>query len=301
MLNRTEVEIFKLTSEPKNISQIKEELKLDHSTISLAVKSLIDNGFVVKIRKGKNVVVQQSESPHSSELSTLIREYPRLPWSKLLDESSLHVMSVLKNTSRNIKDTANITGLHRHTVSSVINRLSIYGIILKGGNGYYLNRKHRIVIFVDYYWYYINNKKLRNIAKKGIIIWERGSEFLFKTDDLSDINADEMVQPTALTVFPKYGLNIISEIGYYFYSMRKLQVEDYIIHTILIEPENAIYNSYALALYLKSNATKLLEYSSYYDMQDHVNTLLKFLDKKEKVDRYTLPWNEHEEIVNSLV
>ncbi|WP_157197406.1 hypothetical protein [Methanohalobium evestigatum] len=240
---------------------------------------------------------------HSIVLSVLLKEYPRLPWSKLLNKSSLHVMSVLKNDSLNIKEISYVTGLHRNTISSVINSLSMYGVILKSNGCYYLNQKHRISDFIDYYWNYINNKKLKKLAKEGTIIWQRGSEFLFKTDTLLNTSEDGRLQPTALTMFPNYDLKIMSEFHYYFYSKQKLRVEDYILHTILISPENAIYNTYALALYSKSDVSKteLMEYARYYNLKDHVEILLKYLDYREKINEYTLPWSEHREIIDSLV
>ncbi|WP_197082135.1 hypothetical protein [Methanosarcina siciliae] len=109
------------------------------------------------------------------------------------------------------------------------------------------------------------------------------------------------IHPTAISVFPNYGLDVITDMNYYFFSKKSPCEEEFFIHTILIDPYSPIYNSYALALVPRLGSKKFLKYAIYYDIEAHVRTLLEYLDKKETSSNFVLPWNEYQELLESLV
>lgn len=304
MVNSTKIKIFKNLTQPATISELAAILELDHSTISKALNALEKDGFVVKQKKGKQVYVNRSDSLHSKSLRDIIIEFPRLPLSKILTSSSLHVLSVLENP-RSMIDIAEITGLNRQTVSSTIHELAKYGIVLKKESKYILSERHPLIKnFVDNYWKYVTNKNLRMISEDTVLIWQRGPEFLFKIDIAFDENKKKnkknAIHPTAINVFHKYDLRVMSDTRYYFYTKRKPKAEDYFIHTILIDPHSSIYNSYALALSSKISSSELLKFGKYYDIEDHVKTLLEYVDAKKKNSNFVLPWNEYKDLVKDL-
>lgn len=304
MLNSTKIKIFKNLTHPTTISDLSSTLELDHSTISKAVNSLKADGFVIKQKEGKQVYVNSSESMHSQSLRDIIIEYPRLPLNKILTPSSLHVLSILENP-RSMIDIAELTGLNRKTVSFAIHELAKYGIVLRKENKYVLSERHPLIKrFVDNYWKYRTNKKLRQISENAVLVWQRGSEFLFKMYTEFDDNKKEIkkqsIHPTAINVFHRYGLKVMSDTRYYFYSKRELKNEDYIMHTILIDPHSSIYNSYALALYSKICFAELVKFGKYYDMEEHVKTLLEYVKVKQKNSDFVLPWNEYQNLVKDL-
>jgi predicted transcriptional regulator len=304
MLNSTKIEIFKSLTRSTTISELSTILELNHSTISKAVNSLKKDGFVVKQKEGKQVYVNRSDSLHSQSLGDIIIEYPRLPLSKILTSSSLHILSVLENP-RSIINVAAITGLNRQTVSSTIHELAKYGIVLKKKSKYIFSERHSLIKnFVDNYWKYVANRNLRTISENTVLLWQRGPEFLFKIDNEFDKNQKKnkktTLHPTAINLFHKYSLRVMSDTRYYFYTKRKLKAEDCFIHTILIDPHSSIYNSYALALLSKIPSTELVKFGKYYDIEDHIKTLLEYVDTKQKNSDFVLPWNEYNDLVKDL-
>jgi len=254
----TALTIFKELKRPASISRLADMLGLDHSTISTAVSSLVAEGLAEKQRDGKKVLVKRPNTLHARSLEDILKEYPRLPVENLFTNSSMEVLGALTQP-HNITDTAAMTGLNRHTVSTALTKLSGYGIVLKEKGRFALNKRHRHTVdLVNNYWRYAANQRLRDIADDAIILWQRGPEFLFKTQTDPGHTGEKDIQPTATTVFSRYNLQIITTTRYYFHTKRRMRVEDHIIHTILIDPQNPTYNSYALALATRSGATDLL-------------------------------------------
>lgn len=301
MPNATTLTIFKELQKPASISELAGLLGLDHSTVSTAVSSLIMEGFAEKQRDGKKVFVKRSNTLHAHSLEDIINEYPRLPVEKLFTNSSMEVLSVLAHPY-NITGIAAMTGLNRHTVSSALSKLSGFGIVLKEKGRFIINKRHRhIVDFVNNYWRFTANQRLRDIADDAIILWQRGPEFLFKTQTDLGQNGNQNIHPTATTVFSEYNLQIITTNRYYFHSKRQLKVEDYIIHTILIDPQNPTYNSYGMSLAMQSGTTYLLNVGNYYDMEKHIEILMEYQITKEKNSNIVLPWSEYMDLFNSMV
>ena len=301
MVNATTLAIFRELKTSRSISEIADLLGLDHSTVSTAVSLLVVEGFAEKQRDGKKVVVKRSNTLHAQSLEDILKEYPRLPIEKLFTNSSMEVLSVLSHP-HNITDIAAITGLNRHTVSTALKNLSGYGIVLKEKGRFIVNKRHRhIVDLVNNYWRFVANQRLRDIADDAIILWQRGPEFLFKTQTDPVQNNEQNIHPTATTVFLEYNLQTITTNRYYFHSKRRLRVEDNIIHTALIDPQNPTYNSYALFLATQSSATDLLKVGRYYDLEKHIESLLEYQKTKEKKSNNVLPWSEYMDLLNSMV
>ncbi|MDY9926893.1 ArsR family transcriptional regulator [Methanosarcina sp.] len=257
-----------------------------------------------KEKKGNQVYLRRSDSLHAQSLADVLREFPRLPLSKLFTPSSLHVFSVLKSP-RSITEASEITGLDRYTVSAAISRLARYGIVIKENGSFLLSSRHMFFEdFVDNYFKYRANMNLRAVSQNGVLIWQRGPEFLFKAEKLNpDLESDleKKVHLTAISIFPKYGLDVITDMNYYFFSKRTPCEEEFLIHTILIDPYSPIYNSYALALAPRLRSKNFLKYAGYYHIEAHVRILLEYLDKKEKSSDFVLPWKEYKELLESLV
>lgn len=301
MFNSTGIKIFRELEESLNISVLAKRLGLHHSTISIAVSALEEDGLVVRYREGNHVYVKRSDTLHSHALKNLLMEFPRLPVEDVFKSSAMQILGVL-TAPRNITDLSAMTGLNRLTVSPAVKEMSKHGLVLKKGTKYTSNPRHRHAeSFVRNYWEYNANITLRNISKDAILLWQRGLEFLFRSRTcLNNTDSGKNIHPTAVSMFPAHDFGMISDMKYYFYTSRELKVEDNIIHTILIEPASPIYNSYALALYSRSRPRDLLKYSSYYDLEDHVKALLEYLETKQNKTNFLLPWNEYQDILASM-
>jgi len=299
--NTTSLAIFKELKKPVSISELAGLLGFDHSTVSTAVSSLVAEGLAEKQRDGKKVFVKCSNTLHAHSLNDVLKEYPRIPVEQLFTNSSMEVLGALPYP-HNITDIAAMTGLNRHTVSTALIKLSGYGIVLKKNGRFVLNKRHhQIADFVNNYWRFSVNQRLHEIADDAIILWQRSHEFLFKTQtDLEKISEPD-IHPTATTVFSRYHLQTITTTRYYFHTKRRLKAEDYIIHTILIDPQNPSYNSYALILAAQSGVTDLLNIGRRYDMEKHIELLLEYQRAKQKNSNIVLPWNEYLDMFNSVV
>lgn len=228
-----------------------------------------------------------------------MKEYPRLPIEDLFSYSSMEILSMLMHP-HNITDIAAMTALNRHTVSEALSKLSKYGLILKEKGKFVINKRHRqLADFINSYWRHFANQRLR--AEDAVMLWQRGPEFLFKTqiEPGKSIERDD-IKASAITVFSRYGLRLITGTRYYFHSRRRLTVEDHIIHTILIDPQNPIYNSYAAGLIMQSGAKNLPNAARIYDIPEHIGSVLEYVMTKKKNSNFVLPWNEFMDIFDSI-
>jgi hypothetical protein len=75
------------------------------------------------------------------------------------------------------------------------------------------------------------------------VIWEKGYSYFFKIGR-GELKKEEKVKilgenfiKTALSSFPQYGIQFITDDSYYYYepAVKKLDLEDIILHTLLIE------------------------------------------------------------------
>jgi DNA-binding transcriptional ArsR family regulator len=292
---RREILIFKALDRPKNIGELSEEVGISPSTASFHIAGMVEKGLVEKERRGKKVYVARARTQHALILSELMGEYPRLPFEDLLSHSRFDVLGVM-SSPRGITGISEAAGLSRQSVSSAVRDLRRYGILLKEGRSYYLNPRHgALKEFIASYWSFINRGKASSLAEDAVILWQRGKEFLFKSK--KEIKAEE-VTPTAISVFPDYGVQMLSDLHYYFHSPRRMSASDHILHTILIGPERVTYNSYALLLYQKTIPRDILAKAELYDLKGHMETLLEYLKRKEKVSDYTPPWDEYRELAS---
>lgn len=296
----TALRIFKALKHPISISEIAHLLGLDHSTISTSVSSLVEEGLAQKHRDGKKTLIRRSGTLHARSLEEFMKEYPRLPIEDLFSYSSMEILGMLIHP-HNITDIAAMTALNRHTVSEVLSKLSKYGLILKENGKFVINERHRqLADFINSYWRHFANQRLR--AEDAVILWQRGPEFLFKTqiEPGKSIEPDN-IQATAISVFSKYGFKLITGTQYYFHTRRKLTIEDHIIHTILIDPQNPIYNSYAAALIMHSEAKNLPNSARLYDIPELLESLLEYVKTKKKNSNFVLPWYEYMDLFDSMV
>ncbi len=299
MLTPTALRIFKELKHPKSISEIAHLLELDHSTISTSASSLVEEGLAQKHTEGKKTLIRRSDTLHARSLEEFMKEYPRLPIEELFSYSSMEILSMLMH-QHNITDIAAMTALNRHTVSEALSKLSKYGLILKENGKFVINKHHRqLADFINSYWRHFANQHLR--GEDAVMLWQRGPEFLFKTqiEPGKSIESDN-IQTTAITVFSRYGLRLITGTRYYFHTRRKLNIDDHIIHTILIDPQNPIYNSYAAALIMQSGAKNLPDAARLYDIPEHVESLQEYVRTKKKNSNFELPWNEYTDIFESI-
>lgn len=289
MLIKSDIRLSRLLERPLSIGELAEEARLSISVVSHHVKGMKENGLVVKRRHGKKVFVQRSTSEHALILWELLREYPKLPFEDLVTHGSLRVLGVMAGHT-SITQISLLTGLTRQGVSAIVKMLGRYGVVVRN-LGYRVNPSHlRIKAFVDSYYGFLNRKIASSLAADASVLWQRGEEFLFKSS--AEVRGPN-VRPTSVSVFHEYGVPLITKLNYYCYSARELDINDHIIHTILTDPRNPTYNSYAMLLYQKTAPKGLPEKAALYSLEEHVKTLMDFLGDRRKVSDFTPAWEDY--------
>jgi len=289
MLSKNEIKAFGLL--PKTITQLAKELEISKVASFKITEKLVEDGLSNKNRQGKEVIVGKEKTIHAQELEDIIHIFSRLPIEELLSNSNLPLISLL-DYPLNSEELRQILNVSRQWTYKQIKKLSRYGIILKEKKGYTVNPIHnKIHSFARHYYIYKNNQKIRKISEDVQIIWQHGNEILFKTKkDLTKYPT------TAVTAFSKYNLPLLGDTKYYYYTKRKLQTSDIIMHTILINPQSKIYNAYACLLYDKTKLKNIIKKARIYNLTENIKDIITFLEK-QKSDKNFLPdWNEYESI-----
>lgn len=289
MIVSREIETFKLL--PSSETDIAKKLNLSSGTISKITKKMIKNGLAKKNRQGMKVIVEIAQTSHAQKLEVIIKTFNRLPLENILSYSKLKLIATLE-CPLNKKEISKMINLSRQWTYKTIKYLSHYGIVLKKQVGYYINPTHQLIFeFAKEYYAYKNHQKLRSISGDAQIIWQQGDEFLFKTKKVLTKYPE-----TAVTAFSKYNLPLLGDTKYYYNTERKLQTTDIILHTILINPQSKTYNAYACLLYEKTKPTDIIKKARIYNLAEHIQTLILFIEEKESEKKFLPMWNEYESL-----
>jgi predicted transcriptional regulator len=271
MPTRSEIRAFAVL--PATVGQIAEKLHLSAAGASKIVAGMAEKGLAVKRRDGKEVVVGAGETLHARKLKEALTRFPRIPLDQVLSHSNVALLAALSKGSLGVAELSAVLGATRQWISKSVSFLGRFGIILKSKGGYARSSIHAsIVYFADSYCSFINHKIAARIAEDAAIVWEMGPEFLFSTRKNVDF------QITATAAFPDYGIPVIAEVKYYYYSKRKVDSADVLLHTILVSPQSAAYNSYACLFYEKAKPERLKEKAKIYNLSAHIEKLVEFVE-----------------------
>lgn len=280
MIGKTELKILRGFDEGDTLNDVMEKLKISKGKLSVATKNLERLGFIVRERCNKKILLKRGNAKHASLFYDFLREYPSLPVEKLLTERRITMLSVIDNEVGII---AKITGVTSQTVYNAIRDFLRYGILIKK-EGYTINPRHRLLkAFVFEFQSFLNRIERTKVDRKAILIWEKGPEFLIKTNN---IIREKNYHLTALSVFKDFGLFFISSYNYYFYSKRDITTSDIILHTILIEPSSKANIAYACLLYQRIRPENLMKIARIYKMEDKAERIMRYVDEKEDFEDF---------------
>ena len=291
MLTPTEIKIFLSLTQESSVSEIAHDLDLSTPTVSKYVNLSIrkHNGLFTKRKQKRKVMVKRADTTHANLLMSIHNEYPRWDLTRLFTYSKLKIAASI-NQPKQITEISSLTDLSRQHVKSSLKTLSKLAIVIKKDNRYQLNPKNKLVNqFITNYYDYVNENRLKEITKDGIILWNNADEFLFKTTQEL-----ENTKKTALSVFPDHSLPLIGNEHFYYLTERDLDVKDHILHTILIDPTSRTYNLYAALLYQKEEPTNIMKRARIYDVEDHIKGIKDYIETRTKTRDYLPPWEEYE-------
>ena len=289
--SRTELEILKeLAHSSTSISELARRIRKSQPTVTTAIEKFQARGFVMVERRGMRKLVRVSETKHAQLLREIILAHPHVPWQSLLAFSQILPLLELEGIMP--------TTISRTTEWRALRNLMAHGIIRKDDKGIRLNpRFHKIREFVREFSSFINSRLAAQVSEDAVIVWASGSQFIIRVGSGTRI-PDRRFKPTATTALPRYEIHLLSDVEYYFFSLKpeELEPEDVVLHTLLI---NGVTNvTYALILIAKTKIVRnlLLSRAETLGLHGQVEAMLKFLDTHKPQRDAILPsWEEFAE------
>ena len=290
MLTRPEITAFKeLAKHELSISELADALNKSNPMASLVVKSLKEKGFAETTKKGVRRIARIAPTSHAQYLLNLIENEPYVPWENVLSYSNSKVLLNLWFSSSLGKEVSNITKWR------ALRNLAAHGMLAESGK---VSSNEKVRQFVGAYADYISRTIATRILPIGsVVIWRKGDSYFFKTKQV--LKQHPGFHQTAISVFPRYGIRFITNEKYYFFDakVKSLNLEDYLLHTLLIDPTSETYSRYALLLLLKEARKvakdRLRESSKEYGLRELTDALLRYVETDGRERSFPLPkWDE---------
>jgi len=299
-LTRNEARILKEIAKGsgKGIGDMASSLSISNASFSRTLKSLKKKGLIETEKRGVSKHMFFSENKHSTLLKTLLTEFAHVKFEDFLSGSSLEILYFLSKSPLSRKEIVFHTGLSQKTVQTKLKTLRQFGIVFSERGLYRLNERFGLLKdFLLEFRRYLNLKVAQDFAKDATILWQRDEEFLIKT---SEPKESDNFFLTSITAFHKYGVPLfLPEYYYYFHSQRKkkLNVEDVVLHALLLDPTDTrvIMSVLLLLEKQKVNSDYLIKESDKYKLSTTVRNLFNYIDTKGKAKPEHFPtWKEYE-------
>jgi DNA-binding Lrp family transcriptional regulator len=279
-MTRNEVRLLReLCNKRLTITKIASILGVTPGLASRLVRDLEKKGFLTDTRKGSSKEIRFSTNLHAQLFSELIKREPDVAWENVLPYSRLGVMMGRIGLSLG----ANYSRTTRWRAIRDV-----------GAHGQLRERNHILKEFLQAYYDYISRDfASKKLPQDAAVIWRKGLRYLFRVPVGEVVGVGFL--PTAISVFPRYGIRLVTKYDYYLYepAVEHLSVEDHIIHTLLIDPNSSTYSTYAILLLLKTaervDRSRLTAKAEEYGVREAVQALLDYLDTRGKERSFPLP------------
>ena len=275
------------------LSSMKEALSIKPSLLSYNLKKLLNKGLIKTTGQGYRKQVYFNDSKHASLCRDLLVSYDYIDWQNILTGKTIEILFQTLTTSGKT-----LAKFPKNTRWRHLKNLKARGIIAHDKKGYNINPRFSVLIdFLNEYQKFLTNKLAHTISDDSVILWQEDMEFI--------VRAPKNAQPpsksfhkTATSIFHEYNLPLFSEFDIYFYSTTKetIRPEDVVLHTLLIEPSNVRYTTYALLLLKKTerkiDRSFLLQEAERLSLKNQIISMLQFLTTHEKTSETLPTWNE---------
>ena len=294
MFSKSEIKALREVSMGKvTISGLHNRLSMSPSGVSAVVKKLQRKSMVTTKRAGMKKFVEMNDAKHAVLFKELLQMYHHIPWEDLLADSSLLVLFQIFD-SKTCKFEGRIS---KRTVFRHLSSLTMHGVIKESEDGYMINPRYGPLIeFLEEYQSYIVREKVGSVVEDSVILWQKDFESLVRTK--SKVERDWFFR-TGISCFADYGIKLITNYMYYFYSEKKqrLRKEDVVLHALLAERDSVRNITYCL-IFLKKfeqelDKSILLTEAENFDIGGLVEQMLGFLrDRKRDADAMLPSWGE---------
>lgn len=236
MFSKLELRAFQILSQSgrSSVSNLALGLGISRSAVSRAVTSLEKKGFV-ESRKGRRKEVQVARSVSAYPFEEMLRANPHINFARVFENSNFTVLSALcfRETAP-FKSILRTTGVSEITARRSLSKLADAGIVSRrrGGYGIILPTLGRCV--AEYL-------RLILMAKEGAV----GSSFL-QVGPAGFVRSDRKCSDdftlTGLSVFPKYGVQLVFDFRDYaanaFFKPKAPRVEEAVLHALVRSTKN---------------------------------------------------------------
>jgi len=289
--SKTELQVLKeLARSLSSISELAKHIGKSQPTATASVESLQAKGFVTTKRTGMRKIVGFSQAKHAQLLREIVLTYPHVPWESILANSQILPLLKLEG--------AVSASVSRITEWRATRNLMAHGIIITDPEGVTVNPKFdKISEFIRELLSFVNSKLASQVSENAAIVWASGSQFIIRVAAGTSI-PDKRFKPTATTALAAYGITLISDVEYYFYSPLggKPSPEDIVLHTILIDGVTNVTYALILMAKVKTNPDYLLATAEKLGLRHQVEGMLRFLTSHKPQPNTVLPkWNEFAE------
>ena len=271
------------------LSSIQAKLSIKPPLLTYTLKKLQNKGLIKIAHKGAKKQVSFSDTKHAILLKNLLSIYDYVDWENVLKGKAIEILFQV------LTDSDKLTAVPRNTLWRYMKDFKSRGIIQECK----VNPQFRgLSEFLEEYQSFFAKKMANEFSDNSVILWQREMEFLIRTP--KSVKAPTRAfHKTATSIFSVYDLPLFSEFDIYFYSTTKKSItpEDAILHTLLLEPGNVRYSTYALLLLKKTekqiDKTYLLREAEHFGLETQVKGMLEFLQTHIRPEGQPLPtWDD---------
>jgi len=293
--NKLEIQISRqLAKGNHSLSDIRKNLLIGPSLLSYNLKKLLQKGIIQIIGRGPNKRIYFDSSKHASLFRELLLIYDHIKWENILPNRAIEILFQASNNSEmSYRNFSKVT-FWRH-----VRNLKAYGILESDNNRYSINpRFSTLKEFLIEYQRFLINTLVRSVSESAVILWQKDFECLIRTPKNLVVLKKKFLR-TATSRLHDFSIPILSDFDIYFYSKNKdtIQIEDIILHTLLIDRDNVRYVLYSLLLLKKKwkriDEEYLLREAQKLDLGLQINAMFQFLRTHGRRKGLTLPsWKE---------
>ncbi len=293
--SKLQIQILRELAKGKlSLPEIEKSLSVKPSLLSYNLKKLLKQGLVQTTEQGNRKYAYFSEMKHASLLRDLLISYDYIDWENILTGKTIEILFQTLTAKG-----ANLSRFPKATLWRYLKELKGRGIIKQTEKNYQINPRFSILInFLYEYQRYFTLKLSKALSENSVILWQSDMEFLVRAPKNAKPPSKDF-KKTATSIFHQYDFPLFTESNIYLYSTnkKKIKPEDAILHTLLIEPGNARYNTYALLLLKKTekqiDKPYLLQEAERLGLKNEIINMLQFLETRTRQQDQSLPsWNE---------
>jgi hypothetical protein len=214
--------------------------------------------------------------------------HPHIPWELLLKYSQ-----VFPFLESQLEKPATVS---KTTQWRALRNLMAHGLVSRNEKGVLAisERFERLADFYREFSRFINSKLAESFSDAAVIVWSSDAQFIIRIPARTRIH-DKRFKLTGTSALPRYGIPLISEVDYYYFSpfAKHLRVEDVLLHVVLTNGVTNVTYGLILMAKVKIDQDYLLKTAERFGLRSQVYGMLRFLATRSSQPGVILPnWDE---------